>query len=291
MFGILFDACIFVPPDGNGNSAGIRKMGNIHIMTEKITIAEVAETYGRKADTLWRKAKRTWPERTWSVHSVLTEEEGRILLGDWPAPKSVKRKKPLVPNKPNGAKFAAGLKAFHAAYPPEENDLTEIRTPAHITVNQPLPPTPGDDTPPARQGWTWRDALLIGLMIAPTAASVENMYSVTFSLSTSAHSAIFLTAVLSVSAIGFVVAGVRNWYTVGLAALLIAYESFCNLTRIYGGLMGIGTHTGNPTRFVGLVTDIFGTGTHWTAIFLGGFTAFFIAAVQYAAVFELNKSK
>lgn len=157
MFGILFDACIFVPPDGNGNSAGKLKMGNIHIMTEKITIAEVAETYGRKADTLWRKAKRTWPERTWSVHSVVTEEEGRILLGDWPAPKSVKRKKHLVPNEPNGAKFAAGLKAFHAAYPPEENDLTEtiIRTTETISVNQPAPDVEALSPAPGRAKFNW----------------------------------------------------------------------------------------------------------------------------------------
>lgn len=102
-------------------------MGDIHTMTEKITITEVAQTYGRKADTLWRKAKRTWPERAWSKHSVVTEEEGRILLGDWPAPKSVERKK-------------------RPAKPAEQKTI--IRTPAHITVNQPAPapdvtPTPG----------------------------------------------------------------------------------------------------------------------------------------------------
>ena len=235
-------------------------------MTEKITITEVAQTYGRKADTLWRKAKRTWPERAWSKHSVVTEEEGRILLGDWPAPKSVERKK-------------------RPAKPAEQKTI--IRTPAQHTVNQPAPAPEATPTP-GRAKFGWRGWLLVALMIAPTAASVENMYSVTFSLSASAHSAVFLTAVLSVSALGFVIAGVRNWYTVGLAALLIAYESFCNLTRIYGGLMGNG-HTGNPTRFLGTVTDIFGTGTHGTAIFLGAFTAFFIATVQYAAVFELNK--
>ena len=162
-----------------------------------------------------------------------------------------------------------------------------IRTESTIGVNQPAPAVENTPTPGLAK-FDWRAPLLIALMIAPTAASVENMYSVTFSLSASAHSAVFLTAVLSVSALGFVVAGVRNWYTVGLAALLIAYESFCNLTRIYGGLMGNG-HTGNPTRFLGTVTDIFNTGTHGTAIFLGAFTAFFIAAVQYAAVFELNR--
>lgn len=130
-------------------------MGDIHTMTEKITITEVAQTYGRKADTLWRKAKRTWPERAWSKHSVVTEEEGRILLGDWPAPKSAGRKNRMTPNKPNGAKFAAGLKAFHAQYPPEENDLTEIRTPAQHTVNQPAPDDEALPPAPGRAKRTW----------------------------------------------------------------------------------------------------------------------------------------
>lgn len=238
-------------------------------MTEKtVTLAELAETYGRKYDTIWRKAKRTFPGEAWTANSAVTEDVARILIGDVPAPR------PAV---------------SAPAKPREKKDI--IRTESTIGVNQPAPANEAIPPTPGRAKFAWRPVVLVALMIAPTAASVENMYSVTFSLSASAHSAIFLTAVLSVSALGFVVAGVRNWYTVGLAALLIAYESFCNLTRIYGGLMGNGTPTGNPTRFLGTVTDIFGTGTHGTAIFLGAFTAFFIAAVQYAAVFELNKSK
>lgn len=244
-------------------------MGQIHEIGKRMNITELAEAYGRKPDTLWRKAKKELPHPSggkWSLYSELTEDEQRILLGNASAP----RPAISAPAKPA---------------PPKQI----IRTDSTIPVHQPAPAV--ENTPaPGRAKIAWRTPLLIGLMVAPTAASVENMYSVTFSLSASAHSAIFLTAVLSVSALGFVVAGVRNWYTVGLAALLIAYESFCNLTRIYGGLMGNG-HTGNPTRFLGTVTDIFGTGTHGTAIFLGAFTAFFIAAVQYAAVFELNKGK
>lgn len=229
---------------------------------ENITLAEMAEISGGKYDTFYRKAKRKFPEMEWSAITPLSAEHIAVLSGKQKAPRT-------------------------AASAPTKKTI--IRIPAPIPIHQPAPAV--ENTPaPGRAKFAWRTPLLIGLMIAPTAASVENMYSVTFSLSASAHSAIFLTAVLSVSALGFVVAGVRNWYTVGLAALLIAYESFCNLTRIYGGLMGNG-HTGNPTRFLGTVTDIFGTGTHGTAIFLGAFTAFFIAAVQYAAVFELNKSK
>lgn len=54
-----------------------------------MTIAALAEKYGRKADTLWRKAKRAFPGRAWSLYSVITEDEERILLGNYPAPSAV----------------------------------------------------------------------------------------------------------------------------------------------------------------------------------------------------------
>lgn len=142
---------------------------------------------------------------------------------------------------------------------------------------------------PARPKIGWRECIIVGLLIAPTAASVRNMYTVTYHLSEHATDAVLLTTVLSVSALGFVAAGIRSWWAVALAVVLILFESFCNLARIYGGLMGTGT-TGNPTRFLGLVCDIFASGSHWTAVVLGGITALFLAAVQYAAIFELNKT-
>lgn len=141
---------------------------------------------------------------------------------------------------------------------------------------------------PSGKKWGWRQVLLLALLIAPTAASVGNMHHITAALTGSEFDSWLLTVVLATSAIGFVIAGIRSRWSIALAVLLILFESFCNLTRIYGGLMGVGS-TWNPTRFLGLVTDIFNTGSHGTAIALGSFTAFFIAAVQYAAVFELNK--
>jgi len=143
-------------------------------------------------------------------------------------------------------------------------------------------------TPPAPRPVKKQTALLFVPLIAATAASVGNMYHITRALAGSAFDAWLLTSVLSTSALCFILAGMRSAWTIALAVLLIAFESFCNLTRIYGGLMGTGT-TGNPTRFLGLCTDIFNSGSHGTAVALGAFTAFFIAAVQYAAVFQLNR--
>lgn len=141
---------------------------------------------------------------------------------------------------------------------------------------------------PARREWGWREFVLLALAFAPALASMRNMRNITHAISGNETDAVLITAVLSMAPVGFIVAGVRGRPVIGLSVLLILYESFCNLTRIYGGLMNVGK-SGYPTRFLGLVTDIFNSGSHGTAIALAAFTAFFIAAVQYAAVFELNK--
>ena len=74
--------------DENGKSAGrTEKIGEIHVM-KRMTITELAEFYGRKPDTLQRKAKELLPSPPggkWSIHSVVTEDEARTILGDRPA--------------------------------------------------------------------------------------------------------------------------------------------------------------------------------------------------------------
>lgn len=178
----------------------------------------------------------------------------------------------------SAAQISALAKARRAASPIAPTPKPAPPAPKPVEVPRPAP----------RRAWTVRQYILLLLLLAPTSASVGNMYRITAHIAGNSTDAGLLTSVLACSAIGFVIAGIRSMWAISLAVLLIAFESFCNLTRIYGGLMGVG-QTGNPTRFLGLVTDIFGSGTHQTAIALGAFTAFFIAAVQYAAIFELNK--
>ncbi len=236
-----------------------------------ITLAEFARKSGGNYDTLYRKVRRKFPSEAWSAISTLSAEHIREL--------SAGRKKKA------SAELSGKTERLKSDKSENQNTLT----------HQP-PEQAAEVAPPARQKTAVpkkesnREWVLVCLLIAPTAASVENMYNVTRSLSESAHTAVFLTVVLSVSALGFVWAGIRSKWVVALALLLITFECFCNLARIYGGLMGIGT-TGNPTRFMGLVTDIFGSGTHQTAIVLGGITALFLAAVQYAAIISINKTK
>lgn len=250
-------------------------MGEIHIM-EKITLAELAESFGGKYDTLYKKARRKFPAETFHRDYILSAEQIRQLSAS-----GGKRGR-----KPGGNKLAEKQIRTEFIRVQPENNLNVSGNSGYSGYSEKEPEPEQQVAKPAN----WQRYILIGLLIAPTVASVENMYHVTRSLAGTAHSAILLTVVLSISALGFVVASRRSVLVMALALLLIGFESFCNLTRVYGGLLNVGTpNYGLPVQFLGLVMDIFGTGTHQTAVFLAAFTAFFIAAVQYAAVYELKK--
>ena len=112
-------------------------MGNI------ITLAELAETYGRKYDTIWRKAKRTFPGEAWTANSAVTEDVARILIGDVPAPRpavSAKRApRTWTPESgPNG-------KAFREALPDIQKEFSSetIGNNQPAPANEAIPPTPG----------------------------------------------------------------------------------------------------------------------------------------------------
>lgn len=109
-------------------------MGQIHEIGKRMNITELAEAYGRKPDTLWRKAKKELPHPSggkWSLYSELTEDEQRILLGNASAP----RPAISAPAKPA---------------PPKQI----IRTDSTIPVNQPAPAV--ENTPaPGRAKFVW----------------------------------------------------------------------------------------------------------------------------------------
>lgn len=125
-------------------------------------------------------------------------------------------------------------------------------------------------------------------LAASSIASIYNLLEVSFEISNGVF-AVVLTVVLSVAAVVFVASGVRHPFTRGLVIFLIAYEGLCNTVQIYGGLTQ--WEKGVPTVFLGTITDIFGSGTYATATVIGAFSAAMIAGVQYASIFEINKSK
>lgn len=239
---------------------------------ENMTIAEVAETYQAKADTLYRKAGRIWSGRKWSIHSVVTEEEARILLGDLdlPAPRPIKE-------------YASAANRGEKMAVPDQH----LKPGAEVSGGKVPAPKP-KGAPASPRKWAASDLVLVGLLASAVLASVRNLYHVTWNLSEQHADAALLTAVLCLSAPGFIIAGVGRQPVLVLALAIMAFEAFCNLAVIYGGLMGVGK-SGNPTRFLGLVCDIFGSGSHWTALALGGVSAGILAAVQFTAIFQLKK--
>lgn len=237
-------------------------MGDIQMELSRKTLAEFATEVGRNYDTVFRAAKRVIPG-TVSAGMLLTPEMENEISSAMRSGKSVKKKTGTV-RRPAGNTMAA--------------QGTTARP------NEVAPPVAEKN--PGNPKRDYRKIGLIALTVAPFLASVDNMFHVTREL-TNPFSAVCLTVLVCVSAVGFTVANSRHKVAIAVTVATVAFEAFCNLTRIYGGLMT--GASGNPTKFVGLVTDILGTGTHETAIFVGAVTALLISGVQYAAIFEMNK--
>jgi len=215
-----------------------------------MTILQIAESTGKRPEAIYMKLRRTFPGISFSKNSELDSAHLAALQTD----------KRGGANKPANAPVRAPKK---------------IQVYADVLPKQPV-------SVPKK-----RTAILGLLLAAPTAASVTNIYTVALAITQEEGTAVLYTIVLACSALGFTVANFRSWLTFSLSALLIAFESFCNLSRLYHGLMG--GVSGNPTRFLGTVTEIFNSGSHGTALIIAGFSALMLAAVQYAAIFELQK--
>lgn len=227
-------------------------MQHIHTKQHIMTINSFAEQHGKRPEAVYMKLRRAFPGVSFSKDSELTSAHLAALQTDKRGAKIVQPAKAQTPqiSKPKA----------HATSEPVRRTMPQYRT-----------------------------AILGILLVAPTAASVSNMYHVSHQITQEAFTAWLYTVVLSASALGFTIAGVRSWITYFLSAVLIGFETFCNLSRLYYGLMG-GVE-GNPTRFLGTVTEIFSSGSHGTALAIAAFSALMLAAVQYAAIFELNKKR
>lgn len=220
------------------------------------TLKEWAEITGRVPDNMMRTIRRKLPGQSHSVDDLMSADQ------------------------------------FFQLFPKEAKDVR------HQGTGKKEAPA---DTTPKRSGSTrstgqssalpfsrYRKPILYTLMGMPAIASVQNMYTVTVDIASHWVTAGLLTGLFSISPFLFVIAGVRSEWTKALAAAMIGYECFSNVTRIYGGLTGFG-HGDFPTRFLGLVTDIFNSGTYETAKALAVIMALMAASVFYAAYFELNR--
>ena len=143
---------------------------------------------------------------------------------------------------------------------------------------------PGAKEPPA----ALKKVLLWGVMLAPAVASFQNVLRVTSDITNEQTPALLLTIAFVCAPFVFVYVGLKSRVIMALTVVLIALEAFCNTVRIYGGLTGFG-HCGNPTRFLGIVCELFNTGTYATATFLAAIFSLLAACVMYAAYSQVRK--
>jgi hypothetical protein len=277
----------------------------------QMTVEQYAELYGKRTDAVQKKLRQKFAGERFALDSELSPEHIAELSVDGRRSKRANiARKVLAETSP---KVREKLQRYYDTATPEQvvedmqaigSDLVDFAPkekpqPKHRPAPEPewveiVVDKPAPEPEPEEEQWTqeqerpfYQRALLVCLLVAPTAASVTNMYKVTGDITGEPITAALYTVVLSITALGFTLSGIRSWVTVALAVVLIGYESFCNLTRLYYGLMG--GVTGNPTRFLGTVTSIFESGSHGTAIVIAAFSAVMLAAVQYTAILEINR--
>lgn len=227
------------------------------------THADICVALGLKADSVRRQFGRIYPELSWDKYAVPTSEQYVRLYGQ---------------TRTTRRTYSTGGTTVSISSIPSPNPPADV---------QETPPGPKTTQAKAINPKV-RQRILFALMAIPAAASIQNMYAVSFDIVDQRFAAILFTGLFSAAPFGFVLAGIRSGWTRVLTIALIVYECFSNFARIFGGLTGF-EKDGNPTRFLGLVTDVFGSGTHWTGVVLAGIMAAMAAGVFYGAFNELEK--
>lgn len=181
-------------------------------------------------------------------------------------------------------------------------EIAEAKNPTPEILPAPLPSELPEQTPappPASvKVETKRNSFqILCLFIAfliPTVASISNVYRIAHMMSDNPFTAKMITVVLSATALLFVAANLRNWFSVLVVLGLICFEAFCNLAATYRALIGTamyGDHlSGKVSDFLDTVTSVTNSSFQGTAVFLGAAVGIALAAVQFAAFFEIKKS-
>ena len=162
----------------------------------------------------------------------------------------------------------------------------------------------------AVKGWSVsRQTVGLGIILLATMlVSWQNMYAVTGELFQESEAAsLTLTGILCFSPFIFSTFGMADGHIKVLVIALGAFEGFCNVTRIFGGLTGfshihkilytakdgashtVATVTDCPTPFLALVCDLLDSGTIYTAKALAVLLSGLIFWLFYTALFGLKK--
>ena len=162
----------------------------------------------------------------------------------------------------------------------------------------------------AAKGWSVsRRTVGLGIILLATMlVSWQNMYAVTGELfQENEKASLTLTGILCFSPFIFSMFGMAQGHIKVLVICLGIFEGLCNVARNFGGLTGfssihkilytaqdgtahtVATGTGCPTRFLGLVCDLFNSGTVYTAKALAVLLSGLIFWLFYTALFGLKK--
>jgi hypothetical protein len=238
-------------------------------MANELTQSEYAESIG----VTWGNAKvrLTRAEMSASKHEPLTPETQKAISGGFK--KSANKTGNTVTKQPATKK------------PVSVAPVTV--TPETVTATPKQTKKQEQETPKAETNRT-HGVILFLLVAIPTVASGNNVFRICMAIMGEPLGGTTLAVVICGAAISLTYIGVKTAFSRWLIGFVLAFETLANVTVIYDGLMG---GLKNPTRFLGVVTDIFGTGTHGTAIFLGVFAAALLVGLQFASLFEIQKRK
>jgi len=239
-------------------------------MTNELTQSEYAESIG----VTWGNAKVLLARAGMSAakHAPLTPETQKAISGGF---------KKSANKTGNTATKQPAIKRPVSVAPVTVTSKTVTATPKQETKKR------EQETPKTETNKT-HGVILFLLVAIPTVASGNNVFRICMAIMSEPVGGVTLAAVICGAAISLTYIGVKTRFATGLIVAVLLFETLANVTVIYDGLMG---GLKNPTRFLGVVTDIFGTGTHGTAIFLGVFAAGLLVGLQFASLFEIQKRK
>lgn len=145
---------------------------------------------------------------------------------------------------------------------------------------------------PSGKNWGQITALSVAFAL-PTLASAFNTYNVSHQVSNNGWVALFVMGMVMLTPVLFIAA--RMDYTgVAVAFIVVLFEGFCNASATYLALMGgmeiiLDSKRGQCSEFLQSVVNLTSSDHRPTAILLGLFLAFIIAATQLTAFWGIRK--
>ena len=141
---------------------------------------------------------------------------------------------------------------------------------------------------PTKKRDTWQTLGLWFLMLAPVFGSFQNVNTVTGNLLDTKTASLTFTVLFSLAPFVIAWVGVGALVRYFVVPVLMLFEGFCNLTRIYAGLVNFDQNA-FPNRFLQLVCDIFNSGTKGTALAISAIMAALSLVIFFAGYIGLNK--